>query len=200
MNRIFISYAKEDGEVAQRLYQDLRESGLCPWLDTEDLTPGVRWKNTITKAIEECDYFVALLSSRSVSKRGYVQKEIRQALETLETVPEDQVFVVPVRLEECRPSHAILEDLHWLDLFPRYDRGFQRLLGVVGGRPAAPTSNVVEVQDVDSGGQTVVGHEEGKIGASIYRVLIVGANPVDTSRIRVEQEAREISSVLNGAT
>ena len=31
--KIFISYAKEDVDIAKRLYHDLKNKGLSPWLD-----------------------------------------------------------------------------------------------------------------------------------------------------------------------
>ena len=42
--RVFISYAREDTEAANRLYNDLKLSGLEPWLDTESLVGGENWR------------------------------------------------------------------------------------------------------------------------------------------------------------
>jgi hypothetical protein len=85
----------------------------------------------IERAIRESALFLALLSTRSVSKNGYVQKEMREAIRMLEEMPPDTVYVVPVRLDECHPPHDALHDLHWVDLFPSYDRGFDRILQVI---------------------------------------------------------------------
>ena len=54
--------------------------GLNPWIDKENLLPGQEWKRTITKAISESSYFIALLSTNSISKKGYIQKELRLLL------------------------------------------------------------------------------------------------------------------------
>lgn len=83
MSRVFISYAREDSAMARRLYGDLAASGHTPWLDSENLLPGERWRRAIQLAIKESDYFLALLSSSSVSKRGFVQKEVLAAIEVL---------------------------------------------------------------------------------------------------------------------
>ncbi len=32
--RVFISYAKEDKSFAEKLYMDLRQAGVSPWLDS----------------------------------------------------------------------------------------------------------------------------------------------------------------------
>jgi hypothetical protein len=126
--RPFISYAREDRETAQRLYQDLRASGATPWIDVEDILGGQEWKQEITRAIADSSHFIALLSINSVNKQGYVQKELRQALDLLDTFPPGHVFIIPVRIDESEPRHERLAELHWIDLFPRYDNGFSRLL------------------------------------------------------------------------
>ena len=74
--RVFISYAKEDKDVAEKLYNELEQSGVEPWLDSMDLVPGQAWERAIRKAIDESSYFIAVLSSRSVGKKGYVQNPV----------------------------------------------------------------------------------------------------------------------------
>ncbi|HAO21517.1 MAG TPA: serine/threonine-protein kinase pkn1, partial [Desulfobacteraceae bacterium] len=52
---------------------DLKNAGLEPWLDTEDLLPGQLWKTAIDKAIRESSYFLVLLSFNSVTKeKGFI--------------------------------------------------------------------------------------------------------------------------------
>lgn len=109
------------------LYSDLKKKGAKPWLDSEDLVGGQEWEREITAAIEDCDFFVALLSAKSVNKRGYVQAEVRKALKVLDTMPEGRTFVIPVRLQICEPTHSRLQSLHWVDLFPNWDDGLQRI-------------------------------------------------------------------------
>lgn len=38
------------------------------------------------------------------------------------------MFVIPVRLDDSKPRHERLADLHWLDFFADYPEGFQKLL------------------------------------------------------------------------
>src|SRR5690606_41977128 len=92
---------------------------------------GQNWRLAIERAIRESALFLALLSARSVSKAGYVQKELRHALDVLEEMPPGTVYVVPTRIEECEPAHDALRDLHWVDLFPSYADGFRRILQVI---------------------------------------------------------------------
>lgn len=128
MGRVFISYAREDAETARRLYEDLKRAKLEPWLDSEDLLPGQEWAAAITRAIKQSSYFLALISSNSVTKRGFVQKELRQGLDLLEETPPGEVFVIPVRLEDVEPQHDRLSKLQWVDLFSGYDQAVQKVL------------------------------------------------------------------------
>jgi cold shock CspA family protein len=128
--RVFISYAKEDKGFAEKLYSDLQQAGVKPWLDYMDLIPGQRWEAAIKKAISDSSYFIAVLSSYSVGKKGYVQKEIRHALDIAEEYPEDEIFIIPVRIDECEPSFEGLRRLHRADLFPSYEKGLKELLRV----------------------------------------------------------------------
>jgi len=66
--RVFINYSRQDTEVANRLYNDLRVSGLDPWLDTESLLGGQNWRIAIKEAIKNSRYFIPLLSSNSLEK------------------------------------------------------------------------------------------------------------------------------------
>lgn len=44
---VFISYAREDADYAERLYKDLKNSGLIPWRDKDAIRAGENWKNAI---------------------------------------------------------------------------------------------------------------------------------------------------------
>lgn len=128
MRRIFISYARENFGMAGRLYQDLRGIGADPWMDVHDIIIGQRWAAAIREAIRESSHVMVLLSSETLSKRGYVQKEINQALEVLSEIPPDEIYIIPVRLNNCTPRHEQLREIQWVDLFPSYEVGFEKIV------------------------------------------------------------------------
>jgi hypothetical protein len=47
-------------------------------------------------------FFIALISTQSGSRRGFANTELSQALEILKEFPEGQIFIVPVRLDNCK--------------------------------------------------------------------------------------------------
>jgi tetratricopeptide (TPR) repeat protein len=129
--KIFISYAREDSTVANRLHDDLRRRGHDVWIDTHSLKGGEDWKLYIRQAIEKSSLVIVLTSSRSVDKRGYFQAEIKHALKVLEEIPPDQVFLIPVRLDNITPKHEELKTLNRVDFFPNYEDGVKRLFASV---------------------------------------------------------------------
>lgn len=125
---IFISYAREDEKKAAEVYDALMDRGHIPWMDKKELIAGQDWKLKIRKAIEQSQYFVALMSEQSVTKRGFVQKELRFALDVLGEIPPGQIYFVPARLENCDVPDAI-RSLHWIDLWKKED--FEQLFRAV---------------------------------------------------------------------
>ena len=125
--KVFLSYAREDLDEALRLYRALTDAGIAVWIDKKDLLPGAPWRSAIADAIRSCTFFLVLLSTNSVGKRGFVQKEIRIAIEVVNEMPPSRIFIVPVRLEPCKPNFPILADLNWTDLFPDWDDGIAKL-------------------------------------------------------------------------
>lgn len=128
VDRIFICYARRDEELARRLYEDLKKEGYCVWIDVVDLRPGEVWKSRISREIQSSRLFIALMSKYSLSRRGYVQRELKEGIDVLREMPDDRIFMIPVRVDHCRPADPILAELNWVDLFPDYDRGYNRIL------------------------------------------------------------------------
>ncbi len=128
---VFMAYAVEDLAIVRRLCEALRAEGCSPWLDKDRLMPGQNWTRTIESAIAEADAFVTCFSSRSVTKRGQFQSELRYALACARKRPLDDVFLLPVRAgtgawmpnriaEECGSMSSICSRI--------VERGVKRLV------------------------------------------------------------------------
>ena len=126
---VFIAYAAEDRSLARRLREDLEREGCSPWLDKDKLLPGQNWPRAIERAIEVSDAFVACFTSRSVSKPGQFQSELRYALDCARRRPlsEEAPFVIPVRLEDCTVPRRISDHVQYVDLYPDWKKGVQRV-------------------------------------------------------------------------
>jgi len=99
------------------LYRRLEAAGYHPWMDKYDLLPGQDWETEIKKIIGDLYNLVVIcLSKTATTKRGVVQKEIKWALDTLDKIPEGEIFIIPARLEKCQVPNS-LSRLHRVDLF-----------------------------------------------------------------------------------
>jgi hypothetical protein len=123
--KVFLCHASEDKSIIRALYARLLADGFQPWLDEENLLPGQNWQREITKAVKQSDTVLVCLSSNSIHKTGYVQKEIREVLDVADLQPEDAIFVIPVKLEECGVPGR-LEKWQWVNLFE--NNGYEQLV------------------------------------------------------------------------
>ena len=92
--KIFICHSKEDKEQVRALYRKLKRSRFDPWLDEEKLIPWQDWDQEIRKAINESQAVIVCLSKVSLNKEGYVQKEIRLALDIADEKPPETIFLI----------------------------------------------------------------------------------------------------------
>jgi len=95
--------------------------GFNPWLDELRLLPGQDWKAEIKKAIRKTDVVIVCLSKKSVTKSGFVQAEIKYALDVADEQPEGTIFIIPLRLEECNVPDR-LSQWQWVDYFKENGR------------------------------------------------------------------------------
>jgi hypothetical protein len=126
--RVFIAYASENLEMAVRLYDDLLAAGMSPWLDRKKLLPGQMWMRCIDRAIENSEFFVACFSTESASKKGQFPYEVRLALRCADRMPLDDVFLMPVRLNNCQMPRTITSHTQYVDLFPNWSAGVDQLV------------------------------------------------------------------------
>ena len=114
--RVFLCHATIDRPMVKDLYRYLKRRSILPWLDSENLLPGQDWRIEIPKAIASSDVILICLSQEAIDKQGYVQKEIRFALDKAAEIPEGRIFIIPVRLEECTVPES-MQRYQWVDLF-----------------------------------------------------------------------------------
>jgi hypothetical protein len=129
--RVFLCHSSGDKEAVRALYRRLREDDIEPWLDEEEILPGQDWEHEIAKAVRTVDAVIVCLSRESVSKTGYVQKEIRFALDKADEQPEGVIFIIPLKLEPCEVPYR-LHRWHWVNYFE--SQGYERLLRALRSR------------------------------------------------------------------
>lgn len=121
--KIFLCHSSGDKVLVRQLFERLRADGFDPWLDEERLLAGQDWNLEITKAVRGTDVVVVCVSTDSVSKAGYVQREIKFALDVADEQPDGAIFLIPAKLDDCIVPER-LGRWHWVGLYEEdgYDR------------------------------------------------------------------------------
>ncbi len=142
--KVFICHSSGDKPAAREIYRYLTGQGVDAWLDEEKLLPGQDWQFEIPGALEDADAVLICLSDTSIRKEGYVQKEIKLALERAKEKPDGVIFIIPVRLEDCEVPRS-LRQWQWVDLYGA--KGYDKLgsslterAKSIGADPPAKTS------------------------------------------------------------
>jgi uncharacterized protein YecT (DUF1311 family) len=99
--KVFLCHSSGDNDFVRRLYGLLKNSIVEPWLDEKNILGGQDWDMEIRKAVRSSDVVLVCLSRSAITKEGYVQKEIRQALDVASEKPPGTIFIIPIRIEPC---------------------------------------------------------------------------------------------------
>lgn len=133
--RVFISHSSKDKPFVKRLANDLTTFGISVWYDELSMLPGQRLRDKINKAIFACDYFLVILSNRSITC-PWVQAELDSAM--MRELAENEIVVVPLLLGRIRVGQLppdlqgkTCADFRYLSS-DKYDISLRRLLDTIG--------------------------------------------------------------------
>ena len=121
--RIFISYARVDTALADRLEGDIKRAGLLPWVDRRRLEGGQEWLDGIQRAVEDCDVLVVVLTPQAADSE-FVRMEWRHARRMGKRVV-PLLFKLPPRMP------IDLAALQWVDFQDDYIAGLKDLLSAL---------------------------------------------------------------------
>lgn len=125
--RVFLCHAKEDLHIAREFRKTLIQYNYDVWLDDSNLLPGHTWEIEIQNAVRSSDIFLLCLSSSWIKRPGYIQKELKTALEEAQKKPEGSIFILPTRLDNCEVPES-LRKIQYVDLFKDSRHSFMKLL------------------------------------------------------------------------
>ena len=134
---VFFSYAHEDKSQIDGVYLAVRAAGVPAWMDeppgpcrTHGIPPGADWELFVRSRLTSAAVIVAFLSRASTTKSGYVQKELRLALEAVSKRPIGSNTLIPVLLEPCDVPRVTVDtvSLHQLQWYRLYEKGVDPLV------------------------------------------------------------------------
>src|SRR5689334_11120012 len=95
--RVFISYRSQDPDLslAKEFYEALKALGHQPFMAGASIRLGQKWPQRIDEELERADYFLLLLSAKSVASE-MVTEEVRRARELRISRPEGKPAILPI--------------------------------------------------------------------------------------------------------
>jgi TolB-like protein/Tfp pilus assembly protein PilF len=97
---VFLSYASQDAEPAQRICDALRAAGIEVWFDQSELRGGDAWDAAIRKQIKSCALFIPVISANTHARvEGYFRLEWKLAVDRSHLIAPDQAFLLPVVID-----------------------------------------------------------------------------------------------------
>jgi TolB-like protein len=108
---IFLSYAREDSAIADRIAEALRSHGLEVWFDQNELRGGEAWDQKIRTQIRTCALFIAIVSASTQGRgEGYFRREWKLAAERTHDMAAGIPFLVPVVIDDTAEGSALVPD------------------------------------------------------------------------------------------
>lgn len=171
--KVFIAHSSKDKEESKRLYTRLLKQGASPWLDLENLRPGVNQDRAVAQALNEADVILVCFSSRSHDDEGFVST-VKSTLDRALEIPEGSIFTIPVRFDDCELPHS-LRILQPGDLF--VEDGIERLMESLNLRADQLSKKTITVvtnewmQEVFGNRRSLILSSELKDNARILRYI-----------------------------
>jgi TolB-like protein len=98
---VFLSYASQDAQAAQRICVALRSAGVEVWFDQSELRGGDSWDQSIRRQIKTCTLFIPVISRNTHERdEGYFRLEWKLGVDRSHLITSNRAFLVPVVIDE----------------------------------------------------------------------------------------------------
>ena len=126
---VFLSHSSKDRAFVRKLTRLLRRKTIRYWYGASHIVGAKQWHNEIGRALERCDWFVAVLSPDSV-EFIWVKREPLFALNEARYNEK----IIPLLHKPCKHSRLswTLSEYQFVDFTTDFDLGFRRLLRIWG--------------------------------------------------------------------
>jgi|WetSurMetagenome_2_1015567.scaffolds.fasta_scaffold115117_1 hypothetical protein len=114
--KIFMSYAHDDLFRVKNIYNNLKNVGLNPWIDFENLLPGQSWKTIIEEQLKQADIILIFFSKNTDSKSSYFNEELNSVVDKIKMQPIGYNPVIPIRLDQINPPEEF-KTTQWIDYY-----------------------------------------------------------------------------------
>jgi TolB-like protein/tetratricopeptide (TPR) repeat protein len=183
---VFLSYASQDAEAAQKICEALRAAGIEVWFDQSELRGGDAWDQSIRKQIKSCALFLPVISHTTHDRReGYFRLEWKLAVDRCHLMDADMAFLLPVVIDDTRDDDERVperfRDVQWTRLpggvtpAPFVDRVLRLLSGEPEQEPTRAASAAAHVSAAPATPKPVLPFWRSKAALLVTIALAVAA-------------------------
>ncbi|MGB5912384.1 MAG: toll/interleukin-1 receptor domain-containing protein, partial [Promethearchaeia archaeon] len=107
---VFISFAQENQNIAEKIYELLENKEIKCWISSRDILPGEDYPKAIISAIKASRILLVVVSEFS-NKSTHVKRELERAINR-------KIPIIPIRIEDVKLSEAMeyyISTPQWLD-------------------------------------------------------------------------------------
>ena len=102
---VFLSYASQDAQAAQKICEALRSAGIEVWFDQSELRGGDAWDQSIRKQIKTCALFLPIISRNTHDRvEGYFRLEWKLGVDRSHLISADRAFLLPLVIDDTRDN------------------------------------------------------------------------------------------------
>lgn len=138
---VFLSHNSRDKPVVKEIAAQLRDRGLCVWLDQDELRPGFPWQERLEEGMRASRSVAVFVGADGLG--AWQEPEMRAFLVRSKR---EELAVIPVLLPGCPDSPQLslfLEALTWVDLREGVtNEGIVRLVWGITGKRGAGSETV----------------------------------------------------------
>ncbi len=124
---VFLSHSSRDAAFTRRVARMLADHGIKVFVSERHIRGAQQWHDAIGDALKRCDWFVVILSPRSVASI-WVRHELLYALQDRRL----QSRIVPVLYKPCDIGSLswTLSAIQWVDFRGDFEQASRALLAV----------------------------------------------------------------------
>lgn len=127
MASIFISYCKNDKNLADAVCHCLEQANISCWIAPRDVHAGKSYASEIVNAISACKIVILIVSGK-INESQHVLNEVNLAVE-------NDKIILPFKIDDVALNsdyQYYLGKTHWIDAFPNPTKFFAKLVKNVG--------------------------------------------------------------------
>ena len=207
---VFLSYASQDAEAAQRICEALRAAGIGVFLDQSELRGGDVWDQKIRRQIRDCALFIPVISASTASRReGYFRLEWDLADHRSHMMARDSTFIVPVSLDATPGAGTDVPDsfhrVQWTRLPagetpPAFVERIKRLLSPeLSPDPTGTAAAAARVAAAPTTPKPVPPSWRPKVALLATIAVVVALGYIVANRLVLSKRGAEVGAVLRSA-